>query len=110
MVIFVTCKNKEDPIESVDNIFPSLPYGSYLLSVALETRVLFRSAKHLMQPFPHPMMFQIKLAHMSQRESYSKVFMHKQRRTDGRRLESYPMSSPYEPSAQVSYNDGQHFC
>ena len=48
-----------------------------------------------MQPSPHP---------NDASDKISKIFMFESvdARTDGRRLESHPISSPCEPSAQVS--------
>ena len=63
MDVLNTCKYEEDPIKNegarVFTTFPPLkPYGSYPLPWTPE----FRSdlAQNLMQPFPTPMMVQIK--------------------------------------------------
>ena len=73
------------------------PMGLY---VAINTRILIRSSPNLSQPFARPNdasdKILLRLAHWSTTYSCLKVWAH------GRRLESHPISSPCEPSAQVS--------
>ena len=63
MVVLVTCMYEEDPTKNegarvLTRFSPLSPYGSYPLPWKPE----FQSdlAKNLMQPFPTPMMLQIK--------------------------------------------------
>ena len=56
IVVFVTCKNEEDPIKnegtSVHNVFSIITLWE--LSVAMEPEFQSELAQNLMQPFPHP--------------------------------------------------------
>ena len=80
------------------------------LSVAMETRILNLSeSKPNAAFFPNPMMLQIKFDHKwptGCRDIHClKVWTdgRTHRRTHGRRLDSHPISLPYESSPQVSY-------
>ena len=81
---------------------PIMAYGSYLLPWKPE----FQSnhVQTLMQSIPHPNdasdKIWLRLAHWLRRYSSLKMFTHG--RTDGRRIDRYTISSPCEPSAQVS--------
>ena len=70
------------------------------ISVVMETRVLVKSALNLMQPFPYPIdaTHLIKIGQLA-----SEIFKFEILDDDGRTTDHwYTISSPCEPSAQVS--------
>ena len=107
MHVIITCKYEKDRMKNrrekvVTPFSPLQPYGSFLLPWKRE----FWSdlIQNQMQPFPQPNDASDKIwfwsTHWFQRYSCLKVWTHG--RTDGRRLDWYTISSPCEPSAQVS--------
>ena len=70
----------------------------------METRVPILPGPNLMQSIPHPNdasdKIWLQLAHWLWR--YLSLKMFTDERTDGRRIDRYTISSPCEPSAQVS--------
>ena len=110
MVVLVTCKNKEEPIqnESRHKVFPIII--QWELSVAMETRVLIRSGPkpNAINPLPQ-WCSKCNLILIGQLVSEMFMFESVNGRTDRPRHESHTISSP-RAFGSVELKNGYTWC